>query len=215
MLFGLLDGRARTSTELALIAGVSPSTASVHLSRLKAVRLVNVLAQGKYRYFGLAGADVAAILEALSVLTAGPRHTFEPSTPVDLRFARTCYDHIAGTLGVSLHYRFLSLGWLKAKRPSNSYEYDLTPSGTKSFVALGMDLEAFCALRRRFAFACLDWSERRFHLGGALGAAFLAVALKRRWVIRNLNNRVLTVTQLGQREMPTQFGVKLLAAHTS
>src|SRR5438046_4386651 len=102
MLYCLVDGRARTSTELAIVADVTPSTASVHLQRLKAQRLVKVLVQGKHRYYSLDRRDVAAALEALNVLVGG-NQCFAPNTPHRLRRARTCYDHIAGTLGVALY----------------------------------------------------------------------------------------------------------------
>src|SRR5882724_10795479 len=104
MLYSLIDGRARTSTELAVVAQVTPSTASVHLHRLVARRLVTVFAQGKHRYYSLAGASAAAALEALSVVAgAESSRPFVPNTPNRLRAARTCYDHIAGALGVALH----------------------------------------------------------------------------------------------------------------
>ncbi|MGB7330993.1 MAG: helix-turn-helix transcriptional regulator, partial [Terriglobales bacterium] len=178
MLYCLIDGRARTSTELAVVADVTPSTASVHLQRLKTRRLVKVFAQGKHRYYSLEGANVAAALEALSVLAGGSRKPFVPNTPSRLRAARTCYDHMAGTVGVSLHDRFKTLGWLStATNSSGEGAYDLTPSGTKAFESVGIDIDATRALRRRFACACLDWSERRPHLGGALGAAVLKIAL--------------------------------------
>ena len=112
MLYCLADGRARTSTELAILADVSPSTASVHLQRLRTSRLVKVFAQGKHRYYSLEGPNVAAALEALSVLAGGTRDTFVPSTPEPLRAARTCYDHIAGSLGVALHDRICAMGWM-------------------------------------------------------------------------------------------------------
>lgn len=206
MLYCLSDGRARTSTELAIVAEVSPSTASVHLQRLMAERLVKVFAQGKHRYYSLEGSDVAAALEALSVLAGGPRARFVPNTPNRLRAARTCYDHIAGTLGVSLHDRFTALGWLS---PGADNACDLTGRGTEGFAALGMDVEAARALRRRFAYACVDWSERRPHLGGALGAALLKLALKRKWILPDLDSRALSVTGLGKRELLTQFGLQV------
>ncbi|HVC18719.1 MAG TPA: helix-turn-helix transcriptional regulator, partial [Vicinamibacterales bacterium] len=177
MLYCLLDGRARTSTELAVVAGVTPSTASVHLQRLKTQRLVKVVAQGKHRYYSLEGPDVATALEALSVLAGGSRAPFAPNTPHHLRAARSCYDHLAGTLGVSLHDRFRALGWLSGAATGDA-AYDLTREGTKAFEALGIDVDAARSQRRRFAFACLDWSERRCHLAGALGAALLDVMLK-------------------------------------
>ena len=103
MLYCLMDGHARTSTELAVVAEVSPSTASVHLNRLRTARLVRVLVQGKHRYYSLGGLDVASVLEGLSVLGGGTRNNFVPTTPFRLRTARTCYDHLAGTVGVALH----------------------------------------------------------------------------------------------------------------
>jgi DNA-binding transcriptional ArsR family regulator len=209
MLYGLMDGRARTSTELAMVADVSPSTASVHLNRLKSERLVKVLIQGRHRYYSLEGPNVANALEGLSVLAGGSRDRFVPSTPSRLRAARTCYDHMAGTLGVSLHDRFETLGWLSAGAAGSGQAYDLTPAGTKAFSALGIDLDAIRALRRRFACACLDWSERRPHVGGALGAALLKVALKSKWVTQDLDSRALGITSLGRREMLTRFGLRV------
>jgi DNA-binding transcriptional ArsR family regulator len=205
MLYSLLDGHARTSTELAVVADVTPSTASVHLQRLKTGGLVQLVAQGKHRYYSLGGPQVAAALEALSVLAGGKTSMrFEPNTPNRLRAARTCYDHIAGTLGVALHDRFTALRWLADGRSG----YDLTASGRSAFEALGLDIEATRALRRRFAFPCLDWSERRPHVGGALGAALLALALKRRWVSEDLDSRALAVTRTGEREFLARFGLQ-------
>ncbi|HKW63005.1 MAG TPA: helix-turn-helix transcriptional regulator [Candidatus Acidoferrum sp.] len=207
MLYCLADGRARTSTELAIVADVSPSTASVHLQRLTTNRLVKVLAQGKHRYYSLEGPNVAAALEALSVLAGGTRDTFVPNTPEPLRAARTCYDHIAGSLGVALHDRIRTMRWL-SEVPGDAKSYDLTPRGTKGLEALGVDVDATRALRRRFAFACVDWSERRPHLGGAVGAALLKVALKRRWVAQDLDSRILSVTMFGRRELLARLGLQ-------
>ncbi len=208
MLYCLADGRARTSTELAVVARVTPSTASVHLQRLKTRRLVKVVAQGKHRYYSLEGRDVGAALEALSVLAGGARTAFVPSTPNRLRSARTCYDHIAGSLGVALHDRFQTMGWFLPDSDGGT-EYDLSPKGAKAFATLGVDVEATRLLRRRFAYACLDWSERRPHLGGGLGAALLNAALRRRWVAPDLDSRALGVTSLGRREILARFGVKV------
>lgn len=206
MLYCLVDGHARTSTELSIVAEVSPSTASVHLYRLKTEHLVKVLVQGKHRFYSLEGPDVASALEGLSVL-AGCRDKFVPSTPSRLRAARTCYDHMAGTVSVALHDRFKALGWLSTGSNAKNNAYELTPDGAKALETLGIDIEATRGLRRRFACACLDWSERRPHLGGALGAALLKVALKRKWVTQDLDSRALGVTSLGRREMLTRFGL--------
>jgi DNA-binding transcriptional ArsR family regulator len=207
ILYCLMDGHARTSTELAVVAEVSPSTASVHLSRLKTADLVRVLVQGKHRYYSLDGPDVAHVLEGLSVLAGCHRSRFVPTTPSRLCAARTCYDHMGGTVAVSLHDRFKVLGWLSSSSTGGDNAYDLTLAGTKAFEALGIDLEATRTLRRRFACACLDWSERRPHVGGALGAAILKLALKRRWVRQDLDSRALGITSLGRREMQTRFGL--------
>ena len=144
----------------------------------------------------------------LACLAGGSRKPFVPNTPSRLRAARTCYDHMAGTVGVSLHDRFKTLGRLStATNSSCEGAYDLTPSGTKAFESVGIDIDATRALRRRFACACLDWSERRPHLGGALGAAVLKIALKKKWVIQDLDSRVLGITSVGRREMLSRFGL--------
>ncbi len=203
MLYCLLDGRARTSTELAVIAGVTPSTASVHLQRLKARQLVKVVPQGKHRYYALDRPEVASALEALNIVAGGG--PFVPSAPPALRAARTCYDHIAGTLGVSLYESFGTRGWIAQAARSDAC--DLTAAGRAQFDALGIEVGVALASRRRFAFACLDWSERRPHLGGALGAALLRALLRRRWVDQDLDSRVLRVTAAGRRELRARFGI--------
>lgn len=208
MLYALLDGRARTSTELAIVAEVSPSTASVHLSRLLRQRLVQVLVQGKHRYYSLADAQVAAALEALSVVAGKAPEHFEPNTPHRLRAARTCYDHMAGALAVALHDRLFALRWLKRGRNGGT-GYELTAAGAEALAALGVEVDAARASRRRFACACLDWSERRPHLAGAIGAELLNMALRRRWVTRDLDSRALGVTPAGRREMRARFGLGL------
>ena len=208
MLYCLMDGHARTSTELAVVAGVTPSTASVHLHRLKAAHLVKAIQQGKHHFYSLQSPDVASALEGLCVLTGVPRSKFVPRTPDNLRKARTCYDHMAGTVGVALHDRLHALRWLAlASARDATHVYDVTPLGQQAFESLGIDLHAARSLRRRFACPCLDWSERRPHLGGALGAALLKLALKRRWVMQELDSRALNVTNAGRRELHTRFGL--------
>jgi DNA-binding transcriptional ArsR family regulator len=210
MLYSLMDGCARTSTELAVAAEVSPATASAHLNRLKEEGLVKAQAQGKHRYYSLDGPNVAGALESLSVLAGGSRSVFRSTVPSRLRDARTCYDHMAGTIGVSLHDRLHTLGWLEPDTSPGAYR--LAGPGGKALAALGIDLDAAQALRRRFACACLDWSERRPHLAGALGAALLKVALQKEWLTKDLDSRALTVTALGRREMGTRFGLVIESA---
>jgi len=208
MLYSLLDGHARTSTELAVVGEVGLSTASVHLARLREQGLVKVLCQGKHRYYSLEGPSVASVLEALTVLAGGTRQPFVPATPHHLRSARTCYDHMAGHVAVSLRDRFEKLKWLSTGSTAED-AYDLTDEGVKGLAALGIDVGAARSLRRRFAYACLDWSERRPHIGGALGNAILQVALNRKWFVQDLDSRALTLTSLGRRQMESRFGLQI------
>ena len=209
MLFCLMDGHARTSTELAVVADVSTSTASAHLNRLKTERLVKVTTQGKHRFYSLEGPKVARVLEGLSVLADQPRGKFVPNTPSTLRAARVCYDHMAGSLGVALHDRFRDLKWLLSAPNGAVDAYELTTAGVKAVEVLKVDVEELRKSRRRFAYACLDWSERRPHIGGALGSALLDPAVKRKWVTKDLDSRVIRITSAGRRELLARFGLEV------
>jgi DNA-binding transcriptional ArsR family regulator len=204
MLCALMDGHARTSTELAAIAEVSASTASAHLAKLKDLALVRLHVQGRHRYYSLADQRVAEALEALMMIGQSARPTFTPRTPDRLQFARTCYDHMAGTLAVRLHDRLLEAGWLVEVEGRG---YRLSESGEALFEGLGIDVSTLMIQRRRFACPCLDWSMRRPHLGGALGAALLQLAIRRKWLIQDLDSRALGLTASGRREMAARFGV--------
>ncbi|WP_236195125.1 ArsR/SmtB family transcription factor [Pseudomonas glycinae] len=206
MLCSLMDGHARTATELATLADVSPSTASAHLAKLKDLALVRLHVQGRHRYYSLADKCVAQALEALMVIGQNPAPTFKPHTPDRLQFARTCYDHMAGTLAVLLHDRLLEAGWLVE---TDEQVYRLSESGEAFFEGLGIEIKELSTMRRRFACPCLDWSMRRPHLGGALGAALLQTALKRKWVTQDLDSRALTLTVQGRRELASRWGLVL------
>lgn len=208
MLLSLMDGRARTATELAILAEVAPSTASVHLQCLREQRLVEARVQGRHRYYSLAGPQVARALESLSVLAGTPRAAFVPNTPNRLRAARSCYDHIAGALGVAIHDRLKSTGCFRTRPGGRAGQYELTPEGGDQFRELGISMEAVRRERRRFAFACLDWSERRPHLGGALAAALLRLALEKGWVEREPDDRALAVTLRGRRELRSRLQIE-------
>lgn len=207
ILYCLMDDRARTSTELAAVAEVGTSTASTHLERLENARLVTVEAQGRHRYYRLAGPEVGAILEGLSAIAGASSPRFIPRTPNRLRAARTCYDHIAGTLGVRLHDRLLESEWVT--RPAGAAAYDLSERGRRKLTELGIDVASLTDRRRRMAYGCLDWSERRSHLGGSLGAALLNLAVGRRWLSRDLEGRALSPTALGRREFHRWFAIDL------
>lgn len=206
ILCSLMDGHARTSTELATIAEVSASTASAHLARLKELALVRLHVQGRHRYYSLADQRVAQALEALMVISQSAAPTFSARTPDRLQFARTCYDHMAGTLAVLLHDRMIEAGWLVA---TDEQAYQLSKGGETLFEGLGIEVNALAGLRRRFACPCLDWSMRRPHLGGALGAALLQVAIKRKWVTQDLDSRALSLTAAGRKEIASRFAVEL------
>jgi DNA-binding transcriptional ArsR family regulator len=196
-----MDDRARTATELAIVAGISTSTASAHLNRLREESLVKMVQQGKHRYYTLYSADVADVLEGLLVLSGAPGLSFKANTPHALCAARRCYDHIAGALAVTLLSQFIKLGWLSQCAAPEDESHVVTPLGVKMFAIIGIDVEAERLKRRRFAPYCLDWSERRPHLGGALGAAFLTMALKKKWLSSELDSRALSVTSKGKREL--------------
>ncbi|AKA25136.1 ArsR/SmtB family transcription factor [Pseudomonas chlororaphis] len=208
MLCAMMDGHARTSTELAAIADISASTASAHLGKLKELALVRLHVQGRHRYYSLADPRVAQALEALMVIGRNATPAFSPRTPDRLQFARTCYDHMAGTLAVQLHDRMLEAGWLVAP-PEGAGEYVPSPAGAVFFASLGIDAPALATLRRRFACPCLDWSMRRPHLGGALGAALLQEALRRKWLTQDLDSRALGLTALGRKEFASRFAVRI------
>ncbi|OZI45771.1 ArsR/SmtB family transcription factor [Bordetella genomosp. 5] len=203
MLCCLLDGCARTATELAVVAGIGASTASSHFQRLRDQGLVSLTVQGKHRYFQLATPEVASALEALLVVAGVPRTPFVPSTPQHLLHARTCYDHMAGTVAVSLHDAMWAQGWLAEGDGS----YLVTAVGAQRLRDLGLDLDTMARKRRRQACACMDWSVRRPHLGGALGAGLLQLLLSRGWVTRELDSRALRVSRNGARQLGAAFGV--------
>lgn len=206
ILCALMDGRARTSTELAVIAEVTPSTASVHLSKLREQNLVQVVAQGKHRYYQLTSKQVASALESLMAIAGAAAPRFVPTTPDRLRQARTCYDHMAGEIAVAIHDYFLQEEWLVPL--TEDAQYDLSEKGEQAIARLGIDLQLPSKSRRRSACACLDWSERRAHIGGALGAALLRHSLDQAWVERQLDSRALSLTNKGKRQLLALFKIQ-------
>ena len=200
MLCCLLDGHARTATELGVVGEIGASTASAHLAKLLAQGLLECTAQGKHRYYRLAGSEVGQALEAMLVLAGVRAKPFKPSTPGPLREARRCYDHLAGRVGVALHDHAMAQGWLRPD-PEQARAYALTLAGERAFAELGLDLGALRSKRRLLACACMDWSERRPHLGGALGAALLTALLAQRWFMTELDSRALRLTARGRQQL--------------
>jgi len=195
MLTALMHGQALTATELAQEAGVMLSTASGHLGKLQDAGLVDIEKQGRHRYFRLSGADVAGVLEGLMGVAARTGHLRVRTGPRDpeLRRARVCYDHLAGDAAVRMYERLQAAGMIAA----TGGMLRLTKAGERFFSALGIDVDAFANRRRPLCRACLDWSERRHHLAGALGAALLDHIYDRGWARRAANSRVVTFTKSG------------------
>ncbi len=161
--------------------------------------MIECVPQGRHRYFRIAGHEVATTLESIMGLAAH-QPGIESKTPAKLRFARTCYDHLAGVMAVALHDRLLALGWLKEDSTG------LSDVGQSEFNRIGIQIGP-SRTHRRFAFGCLDWSERMPHVGGQLGAAMLATFEKKRWVVRQPNSRELVLTASGSRALSDYFGV--------
>lgn len=197
MLTTLMAGQALTATELADAAGIGRAAASDHLGRLVAAGFLQVAAQGRHRYFRIAGEGVARMLEQLLGLAQAAGATPLVAGPRDaaLRHARVCYDHLAGDLAVALHERLLARGALAhaggTLAPGPAWDDVLAPLG------LGLDPAAARASRRPLCRGCLDWSVRRDHLAGALGASLLAHAFAQRWAVREPGSRVVTFTRTG------------------
>ncbi len=202
MLTALMDGRALTVSELSQAAGVALPTASGHLAKLAAGGLVAAERQGRHRYMRLSGPDVAEVLEVLMGLAQRTGQTRIRTGPRDpaLRAARVCYDHLAGERAVALMGRLMTDGLVTDTR-----EPAVTEAGRRFFAALGIETDPAARSRRPLCRRCLDWSERRDHLGGALGARVLDLVVERRWA-RRQEGRVVAFTPEGGRAFDAAFG---------
>jgi DNA-binding transcriptional ArsR family regulator len=214
MLLALMDGRALTASELARIAGITPQTTSGHLARMTAVGLLSVEKQGRHRYHRLATPAVAHMLESIMQVASDLEPTRKPLAvgPRDaaLRKARTCYDHLAGQLGVALADALVGQGHAELTGDAGIF----TETGVVFLARIGIDVEAMFALRvkgsgRVLCRPCLDWSERRPHLAGAVGAAICAHSFEKGWIRRIDGTRAVTITPTGQRVFREQFGARL------
>ncbi len=192
----LMDGRALTATELAQEAGVTPQTASSHLAKLQGGGLIGQRRQGRHRYYHLDGPDVALVLEGLMGLAARAGHMRRRTGPKDpaLRRARVCYDHLAGEMGVHLFDSMRARGLI-----AGDETLDLTVAGAEFAATLGVDPEALRPGRRPVCKPCLDWSARRTHLAGTLGAALFRRFQELGWLVREPESRVVSFTPTGER----------------
>jgi DNA-binding transcriptional ArsR family regulator len=208
ILVALMGKEALPATELASKAYISPQTASSHLSKLVAGNLLTVERHGRHRYYRLANDEVGRAIEALASLAPTPR--VSESRDVDeqlktVRYARTCYDHLAGKVAVEIARSLEDREYLV--RSGRTYE--VTEVGKKWFAALGVDTDELYRTRRNFALQCLDWSERRYHVAGALGAALLDRMLKLNYIARARTARCIRVTLEGKKALNRQLGLSL------
>ena len=200
----LMDGRAKTAKELAYQARVSAQTASFHLQRLVEGGLLDRHRQGRNRYYYLAGADVAATIEALmAVAPRGHLRRHRTRAGESVMAARSCYDHVAGRLGVALADRFAETGALL----SRGGNFSLTPYGMTWLTDIGLDVSELQASRRPLVRTCMDWTERRLHLAGALGAALFRHFLSEGWLTRNADSRALLITPKGEGLLSDKLGI--------
>ena len=213
MLDALNGGEALTAGALARRAGVAPSTATEHLARLEAGGLVVSERHGRARHVRLAGAHVARALEALGAIAPPKRVTGLRAWHHGeaLRAARSCYDHLAGEAGVALADALVERGLLDPGEGG----FAITAPGESELEAFGLDVDAILGARRATARACLDWSERRPHVGGALGAALLSELLGRRWLRRRPEGRALAITAAGRAGFEATFGASLGTIRTN
>ena len=199
ILWNLLDGRAFTATELAMRANVSPQSASMHLNKLVRAKLLAVESQGRYRYYRLSNAEVAFAIEALANLIPSkdekPPAQSKPRPLNDARYCRTCYDHLAGTVGVAITEKLIKQKLITA----DEKEYEVTKKGIKFFGDFGVDVGEIRQRRRFFAKPCLDWSERRHHLSGTLGAEFLSRLIELDWLRKIPDSRAVSITSSGRK----------------
>jgi len=208
MLTALMDGRALTASELAYVGGISASTASGHLSKLTEAKLLSLVKQGRHRYFRLASPMVGELLESLMAVAAieGPKR-YRPASPRDaaLRDARTCYNHLAGKLGVAIADAM-------AARRDVVLDDDagmLTDQGADMLCDWGVDLAALQQQRCIFCKPCLDWSERRPHLGGAVGRGIAERCFSLGWIERICDSRAVRLTPPGIAGMKARFDISL------
>lgn len=201
----LLSGTAHTSGELARVCGVAASTMSGHLGKLVDAGIVRVEPAGRHRHYRIASREVADLLERMDSLdlpeTDPPRR---PAPRHGLSVARSCYDHIAGRLGVDLHDAFVERRWIEI----DDVTPHLTDSGTRFVTDLGIDVDRLRTLKRPMLRLDLDWTERRDHLAGSVAAALMTAAIDRRWLTRRRDRRQLTVTETGRREFAEHFGLR-------
>lgn len=206
MLWSLLDGKAYTATELSIIADSSRQSTSMHLAKLVESGLLQVSSQGRHKYYSFASHEIAYAIEAMSLLIPPP--PLAPAPPIKMepiKYCRTCYDHIAGLTGVKIADRLIELKFITLEQGT----FTITDAGKIFFNDFGIDTDKLMNLKRPLVKACLDWSERRFHLAGSLGNALLKKLLAEDWLRTIPNSRALSITGKGKQHFYEVFCLEI------
>lgn len=206
ILWTLLDGKAYTATELAVCADISAQNASMHLNKLLQADLLAVENQGRHRYYKYSRQEVAYAIEALVNLV--PYHSSKINSIENnsaIKYCRTCYDHLAGRVGVLIADSLLEKKFIVY----NTSNFEITVKGLKWFTGIDIEIEELKQQRRAFARPCLDWSERRNHIAGSLGSALLDKMLSFDWIRKTKNSRVIVITAKGQKALYDNFKINV------
>src|ERR1700756_3540275 len=211
MLSALLDGRALTASELAFAARVTPQTASTHLAKLTEAGLLSPIRDGRHRYFRLASPKVVEMLDGIVAVAFENRPRYRPLSRQarELSAARICYDHLAGRLSVDLTEFFTTHEYMLVEDETT----EITQEGTRFLTEFGVDLSTLSSSRRRFCRLCIDWTERRPHIAGAVGAALTKRCFNLGWTERMKHSRAVIVTELGKRGFLETFGIEVFGRH--
>lgn len=204
ILWTLMDGRAYTARELAIGVETTPQNLSMHLSKLLRAGLLSVEAQGRHRYYTFARVEVADAIEAMANLIPADQAVRRDTGAVPIDYCRTCYDHLAGKVGVAIAESLLRQKLIVYR----DKDLDVTPKGVQWFAELGIDCGEVRQQRRVFAKPCLDWTERRHHLAGALGAALLEKMLEAHWLRRTAQSRAVVLTSKGRQALEAHFTIQ-------
>ena len=203
IMWSLLDGRAYTATELAVYTDTSAQNISMHLNKLVTAGMLNVEKQGRHRYYNYARPEISYAIEALATLIPSPSSIGdEVKTDQPVRFCRSCYDHLAGRIGVALTENLLDKNYIFKMEK----DFDVTPLGKSFFESLGIDIIRLKLEKRSFARACLDWSERKHHIAGSLGAAILSYMKVNDWIRTTDNSRAIVITGNGRQALHDRLG---------
>lgn len=207
MLWNLLDGKAYTATELAISADISAQAASNHLAKLVKANLLAVDNQGRHKYYRFSNDKVAQVIETIACLLPMDNNDQQKGTAqlTGIRYARTCYDHLAGKTGVIITNALLQ----KKVLIEQQNNYTVSEQGIKWFAAIGIDIAVVRQAKRKFAYPCLDWSERKHHLGGALGAVLLDTIANNDWIRKIKQSREIIFTGTGKKELSKRLDIEI------